>query len=638
MLINQLKTWFKTRLQPNTWSLIISLLAAYYTFPDYFFSGIVSIKDYSQDWFTLDPSWNLALSKITQTNLRWGTDVTYSYGPLGYVSTRILFGINKYTLLLYDLFLAVNIFYFAFTVQRQESSPKIARLLLLVSFLGIPFFIGSGAAVLLFVLNVFWLRQQILNNNYTYAIFSVSTSVLLLLLKFNTGLICVLLQIATWCYLFLFKKESRKLVGITIGLFLTLFLILSNIYRVDIVPYIINGVSMVSGYHDTMFLDLHFDDELYIGATLVLFSFIYLAAIFYIKKEKPIESVLLWCIFSSSAYIIYKQGFTRADEGHIREFYTYFPILILATSDFRSERLSNSYKMVSVGLACVCLFFAKRSEKDMLATAQKRISKQNYIQSFLNHTSTSGFYIDTTINKLPNTILNKIGNNTVDAYPWNLQELYENDLNVSVRPVLQAHMALTPALTQIDADFYQSTAAPEFVLYDYVSIDNRYALMDEAPLNLILFKNYEVVDTLTSYGNFKLLLKKKKNFNKINLKEVASYDLKIGTQLFPKPNIYYKIYLNKSLKGKIKSLYHYPPELLFQVQDAANNWHEYRTSTSILQSGVFSTRYFGNTYDVYKMYGDSLKSASDSVVSYGIRPVDTTCFNTIFTVKEFTID
>lgn len=104
---------------------------------------------------------------------------------------------------------------------------------------------------------------------------------------------------------------------------------------------------------------------------------------------------------------------------------------------------------------------------------------------------------------LPERIKEKIGQSTVDLYPWFYTQVPANQLNWKARPLIQSYAAYTPFLDQLNTQHFSSAEAPEFLVWKidtpsgnfstvYNSIDNRNLLNDEPQTLLELIKGYEL--------------------------------------------------------------------------------------------------------------------------------------------------
>lgn len=103
--------------------------------------------------------------------------------------------------------------------------------------------------------------------------------------------------------------------------------------------------------------------------------------------------------------------------------------------------------------------------------------------------------------QLPDTVLQKIGNASIDIYPFEFSYVAQNKLNWQPRTSLGS--ALSPWLEKKSArNFSNSDDAARFVLWHFqndtygkrsVSIDDRYFLNDEPEVVLNMMQNYKVV-------------------------------------------------------------------------------------------------------------------------------------------------
>lgn len=615
---------------------LFSLLGTYLTFPVFFERLLFSINDYSQNWLSLDPSWILALTQAFSKNLVFGSEFALTYGPLGFLTSRLLLGINKYYLLGFDVFVALNFFFMFYCSLIRSASKRQVLMLIALCIISLPVFYGAGTSILLMAIQLFWLTEFLTNQKNMALIASMLVSGLLLFMKFNTGFITFFLLFLVIAYNFITQPNSRKQLML---LSITFFLLLTISFRflnVSPWPYFKTGLMMIEGYGDLMFLDQEKYLELNFGIFCLIACLALLMYCLVKLKVKAHLGLIVLLLYSIPAYVLYKQGFTRADRQHIQEFYAYFPMLLMAFPQFFNRQLAPDVNYLVFIPAFICCSFAIQTDQNVPQRLIQRMFKSNYIKAFSTYSSTSGNRIDSTQNQLPLVVKNKIARAKIDAYPWNLIELYENKLNVSTRPIIQSYTAYTKELEQINAAHYDSERAPEFVLYDYASIDNRYPLSDEPLLNLRLFNNYSVCDTLHSYGSFKLLLKKT-NTAKIKLLPSKTYEISTDSKIIPKADTYYEIVLKKTLKGKLQSLLWHSPQLVLQIMNGNKDLYEYHTSVQLLESGFFSNIHYNTTYDVLNMYSKSTIDKNNKVFFYGVRELDFGCFENKMTIKEYKI-
>lgn len=79
----------------------------------------------------LDPSWQIMLTHALKHKMVWGKDIVYTYGPLGFLETRVAYGISPIWLLLFDGFVLINLFSIFRSYIQQSSNKWIAAALLI---------------------------------------------------------------------------------------------------------------------------------------------------------------------------------------------------------------------------------------------------------------------------------------------------------------------------------------------------------------------------------------------------------------------------------------------------------------------------------------------------------------------------
>lgn len=80
----------------------------------------------------LDPSWRIALGLIVREHFVFGRDIIFSYGPLGYLATRMPIGGETLAYLLFDLLTAVLLAAtLLYLVRRMHTFRQLLLLLVL---------------------------------------------------------------------------------------------------------------------------------------------------------------------------------------------------------------------------------------------------------------------------------------------------------------------------------------------------------------------------------------------------------------------------------------------------------------------------------------------------------------------------
>lgn len=76
---------------------LLSLIASYLIFPSNLYNFLYPLQESENHvWMSLDPSWQLTLNYAYLNNMEWGKDFVFTFGPLGFLSTKFLWGVNKW--------------------------------------------------------------------------------------------------------------------------------------------------------------------------------------------------------------------------------------------------------------------------------------------------------------------------------------------------------------------------------------------------------------------------------------------------------------------------------------------------------------------------------------------------------------
>lgn len=611
----------------------IAVLGAVVMLPNYFQANLQPLQSSSEPWMSLDPSWNVGLNYMKIKNFTWGSDCAFTYGPLGYLSTRVGWGENRFSFLVFDIFIFLNFFCVFFFSLCKTTSKIVTGVLILLVLLIVPVWIGTAYAIILLCFLVFWISLSLENPKPVYYLFQISIFTILFFLKFNTGLIALpLFVVGLLCTYYYSRKK------IIILYFIAPFVIIlcaSVPFNVDLISYTKSGFEMVAGYNDIMFLENQIPNSLVYLIVVALGLFVILFSNIFSQKRK--QRVLIFTvlfIFGTTIFVLYKQGFVRADKGHIKDFFIYILLLILCNTYIYTQFKFRLFKIIFLIIIFVPVYFLVGTQSYELASRLKP-SESTYLKNFSEFDSNIGLYDFKKYIQIPKLIKSKIGQNSIDIFPWNLQSLLENNLNYLPRPAFQSYSAYTPFLENLNFNHFNSKNAPKFVIYDFTTIDGRYPLFDESKVNLCLILNYNVVEQF-EYDNRKLLLlKKKSDFKSIQFKKIKEYAMMIGTPIVPQKNIFYEIGIYHNLSGKITSMLQHAPQINLEISTAAGLKVVHRTSKLLLETGVFSNNYVSDINGF-----ESIIKNENTIIDinyYKFVPLDMDLFSPKIRVTEFKI-
>ena len=626
----------KKKIGFHVFALLIALLVALLMFPDFFSYNVRPLNEDNHLIKSLDVSWVVTQSFANFNNLIWGKEFVFTYGPLSTLGLRVPWGESLINFLLFDLFFLVNIFSVVYLSLIKNRNKLFSLLTLIIIILVSPNFYGGDYAILYFFILFFWVSQSIESSKTIYFINQILIVTLLFFFKFNTGLISIVVFFLSVSFQFYEKKISLLKYLIVLSTPLFLIFIGSQLLNVDLYSYIYFGLEIVKGYNEIMYLHLGFFSKNINWVLLFTISAVlFLLLIMYHNKSKNSKTIFITGIFMLCLYVLYKQSFVRGDIQHVEGFFQLCPFLLFCTPYFYSNKWRNSHNIMLVTILLIPLLFNQNNIKNNLES--KKINKTNYFNGLKQFNSDFAHSLKNSKNLLPQKVLNDIGNSTVDIYPWDILLLFENNLNYLPRPVIQSYTAYTKALENLNFEHYNSENGPEYVIYQYRSIDKRYPLFDEPKLNLVLQHNYLPLYKFNFSDEELVLFKRKPDFKPIKLIFEDEYAIKVGSPLVPKEKTYYEVELYPRIKGKLYSILRNYPEIKLKILDSDFYKTEYKTSNSLLKSGIYSNKIFDDIDDIYYNFREDTTYYGKFVKAYYFSPENKNHFKNRIRIKEYKI-
>jgi len=171
--------------------------------------------------------------------------------------------------------------------------------------------------------------------------------------------------------------------------------------------------------------------------------------------------------------------------------------------------------------------------------------------------------------KLPPEVRSTIGAQSVDVIPWETTIVPANDLNWQPRPIFQSQAAYTTALDLANRDYFQQTP-PDFLLYNFQTVDQRHPFFDEPATAFQLWCTYELAPAapelinLPQLSQVMLLSPRSQGDRCGEIQATQTIQTSWGQQAsFAPPDgsvVRAEFYLHYSLWGKlVKMLFRVPP-------------------------------------------------------------------------------
>ena len=572
----------------------------------------------------LDPSWVVGLNWALIKNLQFGKDIIFTYGPYFFLSEPILLFNDLDRIIIQNVFYCSLVFFiiFRFTIESVEFARNslggkvlfiIGEIFLLLTSEDLTFLISS-------ISYLFFIKIIFKKGNDWLLIFGLSFLLSTLsLVKFSfVPVSCVLSFLIFIKFLVIDKEKLKSLSSLFFPILLfTIMWLFQGQKPVNIFSYLLSGFSLLTGYSEGM----QVTTDALIGKNILkttLFLFCLLFFILSLKKKKLNLTISL-AVLCFLVFIAYKNGIVRSDMYHERIFVlqisSYLLVIpILLNFEYMIKENPKIFSILS--LIWIFCFMGLPFNKNILFPIKNWEQKISMIKNdrfeLISHSKAilkESYPIDQSMIEL-------IGNRSIDVLPWDISMAYAYDMNWSPNPVFQSYAVYTPYLDNLGYNFYSGDNAPDLVLFKYSSIDGRYPVFDEPKVIKAVFEAYKPVITDNEY----VLLERQDETKKINEKPIQSGFIVLNDDLFDLSleNSISFLYLDTqlSLIGKLVNVIYKISPLNIEITYGDGKTSTYRFVRMLANDGFFISCYISDKNDF--QYLVSSAKCNQPVKSYRI--------------------
>lgn len=551
---------------------------------------------------SLDHSWQISLYLALKEELIFGREFVFTYGPLGILTTRMPFPGMSLWYLLIDIFMYANlvaVFWYIWCEHKSWITPILI----------LPVFLIMGTAMyfmelpwMLYFFSFFWAFRFGDTGKYIYLLLGLFSSVVNLYVKLNTGLISLVILCGVASVLIIRRGEFGKLFATyalcAIFIFLSAFCL-----PVNLQDYIIASWHIANGYNDAMYLDQPDKLKYFPWAIYLILAFGIASLANVAKILTSIRAFILWGAISLSFFILFKQGFVRADE-HLFAFFEYAPLLFGLWALLSESKFERYILSILVLVATVITWQAKSLVINPDILSRKLQNINDYINAVSENLGDSKGIpqIDIpAIARLPESFLARIGKSTVDIIPHDIASIYFHRLAYKPRAVMQSYSAYDEYLDNLGSAVYESDDAPRFIIYSESCVDDRYCGFDETTIKRAILKNYKVVAEEAG----RILLQRREYPVEFPVVDIPPVEIPLRQPVFINKSAslqYAKINIDYSLLGKMRRFFYKPAPLYIRFKIDGEWTKKYRLIVPIAHGGVLLNRFIRDTKDARSFF------------------------------------
>lgn len=317
----------------------------------------------------------------------------------------------------------------------------------------------------------------------------------------------------------------------------------------------------------------------------------------------------LWVGFFT--FTLWKHGWVRVDPFHVGMFLSIAPVLALALEVLPARQ--PAIGMLARGLAVVAASLAVLAFVSLYLPSLSRslIAPYRALVDHADCTLRPHAYFDRMRQAMsPNEreaqlprLREIIGESKVDVFGQHAGYALYNGFNYRPRPVFQSYAACNATLMKLNQDFYRSPAAPGFVLFRLEAMDGKFPPLEDAWVLRHLLANYEPV---AAEQNFLLLKQHSSAAPRLTLLRAGEVrpGERIDLRQFGDADLWLEVNVQPTLVGRLRTLFSRPAIVkLATWRDSGQQWNfRHRGPPAMLAAGFVASPLLLRNNEVLNLY------------------------------------
>jgi hypothetical protein len=574
----------------------------------------------------LDESWVAVLQYAYDHGWRWGPEIAITFGPLGFLYAR------TYNPLVFSVALVAWTFLATSVGLGFAAATGAGFLRTAVAAAGLVFcFVAFGADTFIFsvplLLVVVWCEPRSALRTIAFICLILSCGIITQI-KVSAIPLClfgaILIDIGTII--------NRRLPFCTLTLVATAATIwlMSGQSLGDLMPYAANTVSTISGYDAAM---------QQFGSTRELLAYFACSALalgtlstFVTKSpERALSSRLIFALmFAAFLFVSFRAGFVRHDLHSLIAWLSLVAgssILLLlpwTRSQMRGWQYLGLATPVLAAVATAVVLYLAGGPPKMLVAKLLPSTMLTSARSALGFITGDSWLAVNKILSAHLAVLVKQSslpevNGSVDVIPSRQMELIIKGENYRPRPVFQGYAAYTPRLTGLNKRFFESERAPDYTMFGFDLMDNRYPSTIDGLILPALLARYEPV----SMENSLLLLKRRTETASVTFTTPVPRNLQMGTStpIWTSPAaeaVWATMKVRETFLGRLLRTFWKPPVVELVVTDTFEHQSRYRLVPGNAEAGFILSPTILTVDDFVSLYVPGIPISGAQVCHIGI--------------------
>jgi hypothetical protein len=560
----------------------------------------------------LDPSWRMALGYFFENGMRFGSDVVFTYGPLGFIMGKTFSGYQFWELIAGQLVLAV----ISGTVLLRQGLrlEGYARYLYFGYILIFGTLYEDALHMIVIAILGFELLRLKESPRHVHLVLIAAVLAFYAQIKFTDFLlgsfvVMVAVGYGAW------KRQWPAVLSFGVS-FLVFYLGIWLYFGQqlgDLPAYFRSSWEISQGYQWAMGFPSPWP-PLWKGLVVLISLVGYALLHLRLNPDKP-RAIANTLLLGAFVYLNWKHGFVRAD-GHMIGFF-FCALLPLTTYPHLlddPERLAKPHRWSFLFLMLLSVWALENVitgvVSQSLATFQNKV--WGNVASVINWERTRQGYREHLIVARNATVMPQTkelaGTATLDVLGSEQGVALFNKFNYRPRPVIQSYSTFTPFLAGLNRDFLASPHAPEFMLLKVHSIDYRLPSMDDSHALRLIPHRY---DYLFSENGFLVWRLKPGPFDAqpTEPRLIRTGQLTVNRPFSLEADNHQPLWLNidlqPSLLGRIRSFLYKPPQVMLRILSTDGHARDYLMPLPLGRNGFVINPIIEDYIDYMHFAGNS---------------------------------
>ena len=581
---------------------------------------------YKLQYINLDDSWRYFLNVAGPKGYTFGKDITFTYGPLGYLCYMMNLPSNKTYYWagvgIWGVVIALFI-YLLFRIFKAYLDEKISAFSIVLSFVlafaSYKVLERDNFLLYLLILSVAVLDIEPGVRKLTKIVQYVIPNFLLVLMffaKFSTFSSGFAFVTIYTLYKLIFLKDWRTIfIGAPSVLLMPLCYLIYNPSIKDLKFYVSGFFKHSNDWMEAWQYDVTVQGSELFALVVIMLLFVVLLVLSLIRDYKSAGVILA---LSASMFFVYKYATTRhglpCGIWLFGMMYSVIPFV-----------LRGIQKKLFIPL-CTCVIVTGLFEANVMHNTFDDFGS-TLKQKAHNYTHLQEVGIEDTVNEylwdIPDSVIQTIGYKTVCIYPYRVaMDSVYSQLNVIYQPDVMNGQA-SEWLDRLVADWYSSDEAADFLIMDDETVDGHIKYL-ENPLTWQAIKsNYHLIGV----DDWHCVMEKNEEHSAYEkpMKLIGTTEVGTGENItVPEGADYAKVIMEYSLLGKLKKFFYHVGTLGMAINYDDESTIHGRIIKNNLETGFELWNYPQDTEELveYMLYGPYKKIEQFRIYGMGLNDLE----------------